>query len=58
MASTSKQQKTSTYLINCACPKCSKTAEHSAPRVHKNKKLLCPYCNTIFSFSECKNVTG
>ncbi|WP_233148907.1 YnfU family zinc-binding protein [Shimwellia pseudoproteus] len=48
MAHQPKRTKTGGYLISLPCPKCSKTAEHSAARVNKRKNLICPFCSTLF----------
>ncbi|UDQ80891.1 MULTISPECIES: YnfU family zinc-binding protein [Erwiniaceae] len=54
MAYNQKQPKSNGFLISIACPKCSKNSDHSAPRVHKNKNLLCPFCSVLFTPSESK----
>ncbi|WPM86154.1 YnfU family zinc-binding protein [Apirhabdus apintestini] len=36
------------FLVSVSCPQCAKKSEHSKARVNKNKKLICPFCNTLF----------
>jgi uncharacterized Zn-finger protein len=52
MAHNRKSNNYSSFLMKITCPQCSKASEHSAPRVQKNKKLICPFCNALFSKSE------